>query len=231
MIWLLPALAFTGIDLYAAKMKLDRLQQVTRLLPGLGLFVWYFQVVMPASPADASGRLEDMFIFWGLLFLLVAELLRQLPSPREPNAWAAHFLAILSFALAFGGPVFPDRYLIPGLILAAALLGLGFWVFSMLAPSLDWILKAAAALYTVLVSALLLSAASTLVTGWGMLPSYTVIAGAALWYLAAFSDGWRRYIEPRPGSDFDLRLLFLAGQFCLAAGAGVQAMGLFDFTI
>ncbi len=223
MIFLVLTLLLAPLDWYALRSRNLRLGYFTK--PGviLALLIWLLVYAQPFSSTPSPEGLNIQWFVWALLFSLAGDVLLMLPRERFIAALAAFSLAHISYIMGFGGPVFPERYILPGIIISLMVIVVSLRVYFPIASAIRASgkneMKIPAALYTLLIAAMLIAAISTLLKGWGVASSYLAVAGGLLFYISDIFLSWNRFVTHIPNAQLKVRVLYHLGQISLVSGA------------
>jgi uncharacterized membrane protein YhhN len=230
MIFLALALTLAPLDWYALRKGNTRLGYFTK--PGviLALLAWLLVYAQPFSSVPGPGWIHIQWFVWALLFSLVGDVLLMLPREQFMGALAAFSIAHIALIQGFAQPVFPERYALPGVIISLMVIAVSLRVYLPIARAIRAAgkneMKIPAAVYALLITAMLIAAVSTLVKGWGFASSYLAVGGGLLFYISDIFLAWDRFVAPLPNADLKVRVLYHLAQICIVTGAALHHLGI-----
>ena len=217
-------------DWYGLRSENLRLGYLTKPRVILALLIWLLVYAQPFSSTPSPEGLNIQWFVWALLFSLAGDVLLMLPRERFIAALAAFSLAHISYILGFGGPVFPERYLLPGIIISLMVIVVSLRVYFPIASAIRTSgkneMKIPAAFYTFLIAAMLIAAIATLLKGWGFASSYLAVTFALLFYISDIFLSWNRFVTHIPNAQLKVRVLYHLGQISLVSGAVLHQLQL-----
>lgn len=226
MIFLALAVMLALLDWYALRKGNTRLGYFTK--PGviLALLAWLLVYAKPFSSLPETQGIKIQWFVWALLFSLVGDVLLMLPREQFMGGLAAFSLAHIAYIQGFAQPVFPERFAVPGMIISLMVMAVSLRVYLPIARAIRAAgkneMKIPAAIYTLLITAMLIAAISTLMKNWTLSASYLAIAGGLLFYISDIFLAWNRFVSALPNADLSVRVLYHLAQICIVTAAALQ---------
>jgi uncharacterized membrane protein YhhN len=215
LLWL--ALIFAAGNWLAVAKYWKRMEYLTKPAVLILLIAW-------AGSVSALGGHHIWFLA-GLVFSLTGDILMLLPKERFLTAWLAFMLAHVSYIVGFN-PSFPPLSM-ASLLLAGLVSPLAFRLTCIILTGLkssgEPRLSVPVALYSLVISAMLLSAILTLVRSeWPAGAALMVSAGAVLFFVSDLILALNRFVAPVRNSPVIIMITYHLGQGLIIGGASLH---------
>jgi uncharacterized membrane protein YhhN len=210
---LVATLAVAILDWLAVAAERRAAEYVLKPLT-LGLLI----AAAAAFETDAPTQVRTATLV-ALALSLVGDVLLMVPGDRFVAGLVAFLLAHVAYVVAFN-PTPPP--LIPTLVAAAIVAGIGTWLFvrlraGMARRGLDG-LAVPVAVYAVVIGAMVVSAAATLSRPeWTTARALLAVSGAVAFYASDTMIAWSRFLGPVPGGRVSIMVTYHLGQIALVA--------------
>lgn len=223
MIFLILTCIFAAFDWSAVNNDNKQIGYFTKPAVIVSLLLWLLIYAKPFEGLQSPPGIDIRWIVWALVFSLAGDVLLMLPKQQFLPALIAFALAHIGYIQGFAQPVFSERYVLPGIIISCLVIAVSMRVYVPIARNIRekglTSMKIPAAIYTVLISAMLISAISTLMKGWGVASAYLVVSGGLLFYFSDILLSWNRFVAPLDHAEIKVRVSYHLAQIFLVTGA------------
>ncbi len=219
--WVIIALLVAAVNWYAADQENKKLEYFTKPAVMVLLYIWL----------QSMGGGDEMPTRWfalGIVFSLAGDIFLMLPKEQFMAGLVSFLLAHAAYIVGFNAvPV--DFNIASAFILVAVVVAAG-GLYRRMSDGLvekDMVkLRIPVLVYTIVISAMLVSALTTL-TGddWPAGPALLASGGALLFFVSDALQGWYRFVSPVPRHRLWIMMTYHLGQVGIIVGAAMFYLG------